>query len=54
MCKRNVSPLIKSKGTRDKNIGEVGMASESTKTTQTSVQMAQHNRWHDYSARVGW
>ena len=24
-------------------LGEVGMANESTKTTQTSVRMAQHN-----------
>ena len=35
--------------TRDKNfynitmLGEVGMANESTKTTQTSVWMSQHN-----------
>ena len=38
--------LTKSKGTRDKkiyNVREVGMANESTKTTQTSVRMAQHN-----------
>ena len=39
--------------TRDKNIYNVrgvGMANESTKTTQTSVRMAQHNertRLHD-------
>ena len=35
-------PLV----TRDKTftmLGEVGMANESTKTTQTSVRMAQHN-----------
>ena len=35
-----------------KMLGEVGMASELTKTTQTSVQMAQHNertRLHDLS-----
>ena len=33
-------------------LGEVGMANESTKTTQTSVRMAQHNertRLHDLS-----
>ena len=33
-------------------LGEVGMANESTKTTQTSVQMARHNeqtRLHDLS-----
>ena len=33
-------------------LGEVGMANESTKTTQTSVWMAQHNgrtRLHDLS-----
>ena len=44
--KTYVSPLTKSKGTRDKTftmLGEVGMANESTKTTQTSVRMAQHN-----------
>ena len=49
--KTYMSPLSlildkKSKGTRDKNIynvKEVGMANESTKTTQTSVRMAQHN-----------
>ena len=36
----------KSKGTRDKTftmLGEVGMANESTKTTQASMRMAQHN-----------
>ena len=47
--KTYVSPLCyltKSKGTRDKTftmLGEVGMANESTKTTQTSVRVAQHN-----------
>ena len=33
-------------------LGEVGMANESTKTTQTSVRLAQHNeqtRLHDLS-----
>ena len=42
-----LSYLTKSKGTRDKNIYNVrgvGMANESTKTTQTSVWMAQHNK----------
>ena len=49
VCRRHVSPLSYLTKVREQEtktftmLGEVGMANESTKTTQTSVRMAQHN-----------
>ena len=64
MCAEDMRVTIKLEKAREQEtktftlLGEVGMANESTKTKQTSVQMAQHNQCMNKvsmtSVRVGW